>query len=303
MRQVLSRRRFLAITGAALVASRVSGATPIARWQGPALGTLAEVQLVGIETPEPIFAAIEAELDRIDRLFSLYRADSALMRLNRDGVLDRPDPAFLDLLTTARSVHQATEGAFDPTVQPLFALHAEAAAQGRAARPDELEDVRGAVGFGGVAFDTQAVRILRPGMAMTLNGIAQGYASDRIAALLRARGLRDVMVNAGEVVAMGHGSSGPGWPVRLPGTEIRLRNQAVATSHRLGTQIDAVRGVGHIFDPLGRGRGRDTSVSVIHESAAIADAISTASTVMENGLLNSFDNFGAKILLAGAEMP
>ena len=123
MRVMLSRRRFLAITGAAAVAGRGSDAAPVARWQGPALGTLAEVRLIGIETPGPIFAAIEAELGRIDRLFSLYRADSALVQLNRDGVLARPDPAFLELLTIARSVHHATEGAFDPTVQPLFALH------------------------------------------------------------------------------------------------------------------------------------------------------------------------------------
>lgn len=298
---MLSRRRFLAITGAAVVAGRACEAAPVARWQGPALGTLAEVRLVGIETPGPIFAAIEAELGRIDRLFSLYRADSALVRLNRDGVLARPDPAFLELLTIARSVHHATEGAFDPTVQPLFALHAKAAAEGRAAQAGDLETVQHAVGFERVTFDAQAVRFLRPGMAMTLNGIAQGYASDRIAALLRAQGLRDVMVNAGEVMAMGQGPTGPGWAVRLPGTEIRLRDQAVATSHRMGTQIDPGRGIGHIFDPSGQSRGRDSFVSVVHDSAAIADAISTASIVMENKLLKSFDSFGAKIFHADAK--
>ena len=152
-----------------------------------------------------------------------------------------------------------------------------------------------------MTFDVQAVRFLRPGMAMTLNGIAQGYASDRIAALLRAQGLRDVMVNAGEVMAMGQGPTGPGWAVRLPGTEIRLRDQAVATSHRMSTRIDPGRGIGHIFDPSGRDRGRDSFVSVVHDSAAIADAISTASIVMENKLLKSFDRFGAKILLADAK--
>lgn len=301
MRVMLSRRRFLAITGAAAVAGRGSDAAPVARWQGPALGTLAEVRLIGIETPGPIFAAIEAELGRIDRLFSLYRADSALVRLNRDGELARPDPAFLELLSIARSVHHATEGAFDPTVQPLFALHAKAAAEGRAAQAGELATVQHAVGFDRVTFDVQAVRFLRPGMAMTLNGIAQGYASDRIAALLRAQGLRDVMVNAGEVMAMGQGPTGPGWAVRLPGTEIRLRDQAVATSHRMSTRIDPGRGIGHIFDPSGRDRGRDSFVSVVHDSAAIADAISTASIVMENKLLKSFDSFGAKILLADAK--
>jgi thiamine biosynthesis lipoprotein len=69
----------------------------------------------------------------------------------------------------------------------------------------------------------------------------------------------------------------------------------------MGTRIDPRRGIGHIFDPSGRDRGRDSFVSVVHDSAAIADAISTASIVMENKLLKSFDSFGAKILLADAK--
>lgn len=298
MTLALTRRRFLAVTAAACAATRVTAATPIATWRGRALGTVAEVRLVGIEKPEPIFAGIEAELARIDRLFSLYRTDSALVRLNRLGHLADPDPAFLELLTLARSVHRATEGAFDPTVQPLFAFNAEYAAAGRAPSPDEERRARAAVGFDDVVFDTGNVRFARPGMAMTLNGVAQGFATDRLAALLRAEGLRNVMVNAGEIAGLGDGPSGAGWSVRLPDRTLSLTDRAVATSRLDGTLIDPQRAVGHIFDPRGDRPLRLGSVSVLHESAAFADALSTAAVVMEDARLPHLTKMGAEIVIA-----
>lgn len=296
----VTRRRFLAITAAACAAGRVSAATPVATWRGPALGTLAEVRLAGITEPQSIFAAVEAELERIDRLFSLYRKDSALMRLNAEGVLASPDPNFLELLSLSRSAYNVTEGAFDPTVQPLFALHAACAAQGRTAAPDEDASARAHVGFDRVAFDRTAVRFTRPGMAMTFNGIAQGYATDRLSKLLKDLGLTNVMVNAGEVAGIGLGPVGQGWPVRLPGTDIRLRDRAVATSSANGTLIDPARNLGHIFDPLGHAVQRRGAVSVLHDSAAMADALSTAAIVMDESRWPAFSELGAEVITGPA---
>ncbi|RYH10431.1 FAD:protein FMN transferase [Tropicimonas sp. IMCC6043] len=292
----LSRRRFLLLSAATCAATQVTAATPTAVWRGQALGTGAELRLAGLDREDaaPVFHAVEAELARIDRLFSLYRTDSALMHLNRDGALPDADPDMLHLLSLARSVHQATEGAFDPTVQPIFALHAEAAATGRAVDPDALREARRRVGLGHVSFDTTSVRFDRPGMAMTLNGIAQGFATDRLADLLRMAGLRDVMVNAGEIRATGSNDEARGWPVRLPGGRVcRLENSAVATSALFGTMVDPTRQVGHIFDPSGTaGQLRGTPVTAFHESAAVADAASTAAIVMNDrqlALLNRLD--------------
>ncbi|MBV7410073.1 FAD:protein FMN transferase [Maritimibacter sp. DP1N21-5] len=294
-----TRRRFLAVSAAAIAASRVTAATPVAMWRGPALGTLAEVRLVGVDDPDPVFARVEAELARIDRLFSLYRSDSALVRLNRDGWLEAPDPAILELLSLSRAMHHATEGAFDPTVQPLFALHASCAAEGRVPAVEEIEAARALVSFDQVTFDMTTVRLARPGVALTLNGIAQGYATDQLAALLRDEGLRDVMVDAGEVAGIGNGPEGKGWRVRLPGSDIRLRGQAVATSSATGTLVDPALGTGHIFDPLDRRRPSTATISVIHDSAAIADALSTAAIVMPGHQLRSFEALGAKVIRFG----
>ncbi|KHQ50073.1 FAD:protein FMN transferase [Mameliella alba] len=299
----ITRRRLLAITAAACAASRLSAAAPVATWRGHALGAHTEVALPGVTQEEaaPVFAAIAAELERIERLFSLYRPDSALSRLNRDGVLPDPDPDVLHLLSVARAVHAVTEGAFDPTVQPLFSLHAEAATGGRP-DPDRLQEARGWIGFDRVSVAADAVRFGRDGMAMTLNGIAQGFATDRLAQLLTRAGLHNVMVNAGEIRVLGDGA-GHGWPVRLPsGRLLRLTNRAAATSELGATLVDPGAGIGHIFDPAGRaGALRSTPVTALHDSAAMADAASTAAVVLADNQLPLLRKIGVDIVAGPPE--
>ncbi|SNT39375.1 FAD:protein FMN transferase [Tropicimonas sediminicola] len=298
-----SRRRFLAVAAAACTATQVRAKAPVATWRGPALGALAEVRIAGLDGAEaaPILAQVEAELARIDRLFSLYRGDSALVRLNRNGVLPGPEPDFLHLLSLARTVHFATEGAFDPTVQPLFALHAEHAAAGRSVDPELLSDARSRVSFERVRFDGTSVHFERPGMAMTLNGIAQGYATDRLTDLLQRAGLRDVLVNAGEIRAVGSEQGARGWPVRLPGGQrCRLENRALATSDLFGTIVDPARAVGHIFAPSqGTRTLRHGPVTAYHESAAVADAASTAAVVLDDRQLSLLGPLGVRLQPSG----
>ncbi|WP_241484112.1 FAD:protein FMN transferase [Ruegeria sp. ANG-R] len=80
---LLSRRRFLTISAAcAAVPARVAHAA--AHWSGIALGAPASLRLEGLSDTEaaPIFAAVEAELNRLEDIFSLYRPDSEISRLN-----------------------------------------------------------------------------------------------------------------------------------------------------------------------------------------------------------------------------
>lgn len=297
----LTRRRFLVVTAAACAATRATAGTPLATWRGHALGAHAEVALAGVTQAEaaPVFTAVAAELERIERLFSLYRPDSALARLNRDGVLRDPEPDMLQLMSLARAIHEVTEGAFDPTVQPLFALHAGALAGGRV-DADRLRDARARIGFDKVAVGMDAIRFRRAGMAMTLNGIAQGFATDRLVQLLARAGLRDVMVNAGEIRARGDGA-GDGWPVTLPGGRtLRLRDRAAATSELGGTLVGP--GVGHIFDPVGRpGRLRREPVTALHDSAAVADAASTAAVVLADRQLSLLGKLDVEIVRGDPE--
>jgi len=282
----MNRRRFLALSAAALIPAKGHAAT-VTEWQGTGLGTALTLRLAGAEPhhARQSFARVEAEIGRIESLASLHR-DSALTRLNRDGRLAWPSPDLLELLTLAGQAHAATGGAFDPTVQPLWQALASGA---------DRDEARKRIGWHRVSMSLQEVR-LDPGQALTLNGIAQGWAADRIAALLRAQGFSDALVDMGELAALGPES---GWPVQIAGpdgaalAETRLTNRALATSSPRGTLVN---GQPHILGPEGQPPLWQT-VSVSAPSAAIADALSTAFCLMDRpAIAAALDRFpGARL--------
>ncbi|WP_347313385.1 FAD:protein FMN transferase [Defluviimonas sp. SAOS-178_SWC] len=276
---MLTRRRFLTVSAAALAfaPSARSGETPIHTWTGIALGARATIRIAHPDAAA-ICARAAAEIDRLEDVFSLYRPDSALMRLNAAGRIDAPPAELLECLTLAGSAHRATDGFFDPTVQPLWSLWAEHAARGTRPSVGALAEARASGGWPDLRFDTAGIR-LRAGMGLTLNGIGQGYIADRVAGLLEAEGLTDILIDTGEHRALGGHPGGGDWPIRLAqGGDVGLRNRALATSAPLGTVFDVAGRAGHILDPKSGEPALPVwrAVSVSAPSAALADALSTA---------------------------
>ncbi|MDQ1901584.1 FAD:protein FMN transferase [Paracoccus sp. WLY502] len=285
----LTRRRFLAISATAACLPGALAAAP-RYWSGQALGARASIRLDHPDAPA-ITARCLAEIDRLENILSLYRADSALSQLNRTGRLDNPPFELLDCLSQAGAVHRASGGAFDVTVQPLWAVWAEAAVQGRRPTPAEREAALERGGWDGVRMSPEAI-ILRPGQALTLNGSGQGYVADRVAALLEAQGLTDILIDTGELRALGQRS----WPVRTAqGGSVPLSARALASSAPLGTCFDAGGRDGHILDPRTGGPVASPweAITISAPSAALADALSTAACLMRNrdeldGLMAAF---------------
>lgn len=288
----LSRRRFVTITAvAAALAGRRARAAEVQpqlrQWRGIALGAEATITLAHPE-PLPIIEAAEAEISRLEAIFSLYRTDSALSRLNADGRLDNPPFELLDCLSWCSTIHTATRGLFDPTIQPLWATYAEHHSQGRAPTAAAIAQALTRTGWRNVRYDPTAVTFTEPGMALTLNGIAQGFIADRVATLLQARGLTDILVNTGESRAVGGHPAGGDWQIRLAQGDrlldvtAPLRDAALATSSPLGTTFDAQGGAGHILDPRTGQPAPPTwqLVSITAPAATLADALSTAMCLM-----------------------
>ena len=298
----ITRRRALLIAAAACALPKLGRAAPLASWQGHALGAHAEIKLAGLTPAEaaPLFARMEAELDRLEAQFSLYRSDSALARLNRDGRLDAPSPEMLELLALSQSIHRRTGGLFDPTVQPLFAVHARHFAAGSIPDSAEIAAARALIGLDRVEISSACVTFPRSGMALTFNGIAQGFVTDRIAALLRQEGLRDLLVDIGEIRALGTRPDGDGWHVGLSdGTWLALRDHAIASSSLTGTMVNSVAGIGHIFNPTRDSSaiwGPTPTANVVHQLAAVADAFSTAAALAGPEIAKSWVEDGMKVV-------
>lgn len=299
---VLNRRRFLTISASALAgvtfAPVPSFAAPeVHHWTGIALGAKAEINLLHDDPrkAKELFAQIEAEIRRLEGIFSLYKAESELVRLNRDGRLSAPSFELVELLGLAGQIHGLTDGAFDPTVQPLWEHHARQATQPDMDGTKETNSKIELVNFSNVAVASSEIRYLKPGMAITLNGIAQGFITDRVATLLRSHGCTDVVVDLGEISANGRaaakaGQGDEGWPVTLrpdptradAEVKVNLKDAAVASSARCGTTFDQAARKSHVLDPrTGQPVQNDLeAVSVIARSATMADGLSTAALVL-----------------------
>jgi thiamine biosynthesis lipoprotein len=223
------------------------------------------------------------EVSRVERVMSIYQADSQLSRLNRENVLRDPDPYLVEVLTHAREMAERSGGAFDVTVQPLWKLYADAAKAGELPEIPTIELCRMSVDWRGVSISPREIRI-RMGQAITLNGIAQGFAADRAMATLRSHGVQHALVNAGELSA-----SGKPWTVgiqhpRQPDAYIAvadLAGRCMSTSGDYQTSFSADRAYNHIFDPsTGRSPAELASVTVVAPTATLADALSTAIFVL-----------------------
>lgn len=280
----MKRRRFLQVTAAAgaLAASpaRAFRLDPV-EWRGVALGAAASLT-IHHEDRAAALALLDqclAEVARLERIFSLYRPDSALVALNRAGRLETPPLDLLALLGEADRLWRRSGGAFDPSVQPLWDLTARHFAQpgaDPAGPPDaDIERVRQTIGWDKVAVTPERIG-LAPNAALTLNGIAQGYVTDRVAELLRGAGLRHVLVNMGEIAVLGPRWDGGGWTVALPdGSRRALSDGALAVSAPDGTRFSPT--CHHLFDPrTGHSAACPAPVIVQAASATEADGLSTA---------------------------
>ena len=278
----LTRRRFLVISaGLPALAALPARANAPYRWHGIALGAEAEI-LIDHPDAAAITARAAFEIARLENIFSLYRGDSALSQLNTAGHLDAPPFELLECLALSGQVHAATDGLFDPTIQPLWALYANRFSAGTAPSSADLTQTLSRVGWQGVRFDEASIQ-MRPGMSLTLNGIAQGYVADRIAAMLRAEGLSNLLVNTGEFRALGTTPDGASWPIHLTsGGTVGLQDRALASSATLGTTFDQAGTAGHILNPK-TGQTAEpiwNLVTISADSAALADALSTAACLM-----------------------
>lgn len=301
-----TRRRLLTIMGAAagmtLSPSIGRPATlPRWTWRGNALGAKAEMTLVHPDeaTAKKVIRLAVDEIERLENIFSLYRENSEITRLNRDGQLDAPSPDLVTLLSTARQVSELTGGAFDITVQPLWRLYADHFSQPDAdpngPSATAIEEAGRLVDYASIDFEASQIRITRPGVAITLNGIAQGYITDRVADLLRAHGIEQTLIDLGEIRALGYHPNGRPWRVAIDSQVTRqsidLVDRAIATSSPAGTVFDDTGRFHHLFDPAtGKPSADALSPSVIARSAVVADAVSTAGAIMSKERLASLDD-------------
>lgn len=290
----LTRRRALTIfaAGLAFPAAAADRRTERTEWSGNALGSDARILIDGADqrTVDDVLITALGEIERLEAIFSLYWPDSEIVRLNREKRLTGTSIDLRRVLRLSARIHNATGGHFDPTVQNLWSFHSSRQrSDARQGAPDasSIETAHYGTGFENIDVDGSTVT-LRNGASITLNGIAQGYITDRVAMLFRALGWRHVLIDLGETRALGPKKKGASWRIgnRMDKREIALLRGALATSSSDGMRFRS-DGMSHIINPAtGKGARSGRSVTVFHRSAAVADALSTGLLLAEPAQTN-----------------
>jgi thiamine biosynthesis lipoprotein len=232
-------------------------------------------------------AALPAALDHVASLeahLSNWSATSELSRLNAAGAADEVSEPLCAVLDSALALARLTEGAFDPTVEPLTRAW-DLRGSGRVPDAREREAARARVDWRRVRLE--GARVSLGGAALDLGGIGKGFALDRAADVLRARGVTAASLDAGgQRLELGD-AAWTTWvahPERResPAVRVALRGGSLSTSAQSEHFVRAGgRHIGHVVDPrTGEPLATRASVSVWAANGTRADALSTAMLVL-----------------------
>jgi FAD:protein FMN transferase len=228
-------------------------------------------------------AAVEAAFDevrRLDEMLSNYKPESEWSEVNRraaEGPV-QVSPELFRLLRDCQNYSRNSDGAFDITVGPLMKVWGFYKGTGRLPHQAEVRAALTKVGYRHIHLDNAArtVRFDKPGVEMDPGGIGKGYAVDRMADVLKQRGITIALVSGAgsSIFALGAPPSQPkGWEINIrdPRNQrksvetIFLKDNSMSTS---GSYEKFFRAAGriwaHIMDPrTGYPAAGMLSVSVI----------------------------------------
>lgn len=255
----------------------LSGASPVHQ-QRYCMGTMFDIVAYHPSRPEAERALAKAldEVERLDAVMSHFKPESDLSRLNRVGRhgFVTVDPALYDVIVQSVDLSRQSAGKFDVTIAPVVTLWKDAREEGGRPSATDIAAASRCVGYEGIVVEPpDRIRFRSDCLQIELGGIGKGFAVQRALAVLESAGIRDAVVNGGSssIAAIGAPPGLSGWPVRVGGKEIVLRDASISTSQQDGAIIDPRSG-----SPA----SSTTAITVSAPDAALADALSTALVVM-----------------------
>ena len=257
-----------------------------------AMDTYMSFTAYGGHAEEAVNAA-EAEIKRLDTLWSVSSQEGEIYKLNKNGQ-QRISKDTKKLLTYASKIYKTTDGAFDITVYPLMDLWGFTSGKYRVPTTKEIQNNLELVNQGQLMYDKEKENLtLGTGQKVDLGAIAKGFASARIMEIWKEKGVNSGVVSlGGNVQVLGKKPDGSMWNVGIKrpnrqeedliGT-LSLENKAVITSGGYERYFENKGKIyHHILDtktgyPAEKGLA---SVTIISGDGTLADGLSTALFVM-----------------------
>lgn len=261
------------------------------------MGSPCELQLYTATEAEAqcAMAAVVADVERLEQLYSRYRDSSLLSSINRVAAAGGSigvDDETAGLLNYATTCFRESDGLFDITSGVL--RQAWNFASGRLPDSTRIAALLARVGWDKVRWEASVLTFPVPGMELDFGGIVKEYAADRAATICRDSGVGSGMVNlGGDISLVGPRPDGDSWRIGLRHPRAQGELMRTLSLHRGGLAssgdyercivVDGVR-YGHILNPRTGWPVRHlAAVSVVADFCVVAGSASTIAMLKEEG--------------------
>ncbi len=239
-----------------------------------------------------LFSNCWNEVDRINKIISSWDASSEVSRINKYAG-EKPvktSRELLSLLSYCKELSETTQGAFDITIKP--ALNIWHWKTGIVPSDSLINSVLGLVNFKNLELNkiNSTAYLTKKGMLIDFGAIGKGYMADKITSLLKLKGVKEGHINCGgDIFSFSSKTStsiiGIVNPINTNDIlfSLEVSNASVVTS---GNYYRFFKSGGkkysHILNPKNCKpvENNITSVTVLAPNATLADALSTAVTVL-----------------------
>ena len=240
---------------------------------------------------------LDSLLAGFDKSLSTYMEESLISQLNKSSDTVQVDDAYFEMcMNQSFFLHKSTEGAFDPTVQPLFEAWGFASKDPEPPTDDSIVQILAYVGLDrSIHWKNGTFYRKHPNTRFNFNAIAQGLSVDVLTDAIRSEGHKDFYVEiGGELRVEGFNREGRPWVIGIDAPRdhsstheventIDVSNRAIATSgnYRNFYEKDGKR-YAHTLNPKTGKPVRHSllSATVIADECSTADAYATAFMVM-----------------------
>ncbi len=232
-----------------------------------AMGSTYSLILYDEDRDKMVQAADDAfdEARRLDALLSNYKADSEWSMVNREAALHpvAVSDELFNVISACVRYSRESDGAFDITVGPLMKVWGFYKGTGHLPKPAEVKAAKAQTGWQNIVLDPEKKTVFfkKQGLNLDPGGIGKGYAVDKMADLLKKRGIHSALVagSGSSIYCIGTPPDEPeGWTVAIKDPkdefktldDVHLKDQSMSTSGSYEKFFIADGKVySHIMDP------------------------------------------------------
>lgn len=246
------------------------------------------------EDGEELLIDAEQEVRRLENLFSVTADNSEIAKLNaaagKEPVQTSNDTQAL--LQTGKELGKATNGAFDIAISPIVKAWGFTEEEHSVPSQETIDSLLPLTDPDDLILENGTAYLEKEGMAVDLGGIAKGYASDSVKALLKEKGVESALLSlGGNICTIGSKPDGSPWKTAVQNPLdandyvglLEISDTCVITSGGYQRYFEENgKQYHHIIDPATGWPAESglLSVTIVCENGTKADALSTALFVM-----------------------